>query len=61
MRRRGPVAEFVHAWIKSKLGQRQFHVRGWNKVRAETQWACFTYNLQKWIRLSRAPATAPAG
>ena len=55
-RRRGPVSEFVHAWIKSKLGLRQYHVRGLNKVRTETLWACFTYNLQQWIRLSRAPA-----
>ena len=27
-RRRGRIAEFCHAWIKSKLGLRQFHVRG---------------------------------
>jgi transposase len=60
-RRRGPVAEFVHAWIKSKLGLRQFHVRGWSKVRTEMLWACFTYNLQQWIRLSRAPAVPLAG
>jgi transposase len=60
-RRRGPIAEFVHAWIKSKLGLRQFHVRGWSKVRTELLWACFTYNLQQWIRLSRTPALALAG
>ncbi len=59
-RRRGPVAEFVHAWIKSKLGLRQFHVRGLNKVRIEMFWACFTYNVQQWIRLGRARAPAPA-
>ena len=60
-RRRGPVAEFVHAWIKSKLGLRQFHVRGLHKVRAEMLWACFTYNLQQWIRLARDPDPATAG
>jgi hypothetical protein len=27
-RHRGRVVEFCHAWIKSKLGLRQFHVRG---------------------------------
>jgi len=59
-RRRGPVAEFVHAWIKTKLGLRQFHVRGLRKVRAEMLWTCFTYNLQQWIRLGRAPAPASA-
>ena len=57
-RRRGPIAEFVHAWIKSKLGLRQFHVRGLSKVRAEMLWVCFTFNVQQWIRLGRAPAMA---
>jgi hypothetical protein len=56
-RRRGRVAEFCNAWIKSKLGLRQFHVRGLAKVRTEMLWACLTYNLQQWIRLKRrAPA-----
>ena len=59
-RRRAPVAEFVHAWIKSKLGLRQFHVRGLSKVRVEMLWVCFTFNLQQWIRLCRAPAMALA-
>jgi hypothetical protein len=59
-RRRGPIAEFVHAWIKSKLGLRQFHVRGLSKVRAEMLWVCFTFNVQQWIRLGRAPAMALA-
>src|ERR1700732_5104779 len=30
-RRRGRIVEFCHAWIKSKLGLRQFHVRGSKK------------------------------
>jgi transposase len=50
-RRRSQVAEFCHAWIKSKLGLRQFHVRGLVKVQMEMLWACLTYNLQHWIRL----------
>jgi transposase len=58
-RRRGPVVEFCHAWIKSKLGLRQFHVRGLVKVQMEMLWACLTYNLQQWIRL-RKPITAIA-
>jgi transposase len=58
-RRRGRVVEFCHAWIKSKLGLRQFHVRGLAKVGTELLWACLTYNLQHWIRLRKlAPATA---
>jgi transposase len=52
-RRRGRVVEFCHAWIKSKLGLRQFHVRGLVKVQMEMLWACLTYNLQHWIRLRR--------
>jgi hypothetical protein len=58
-RRRGRVVEFGHAWIKSKLGLRQFHVRGLVKVQMETLWACLTYNLQQWIRL-RKPLPTPA-
>ena len=58
-RRRGRVVEFCHAWIKSKLGLRQFHVRGLRKVQMEMLWACLTYNLQHWIRLNRLrPAPA---
>jgi|SRR5438477_911410 len=58
-RRRGRVVEFCHAWIKSKLGLRQFHVRGLGKVQMEMLWACLTYNLQHWIRLKKL-ATAVA-
>jgi transposase len=58
-RRRGRVVEFCHAWIKSKLGLRQFHVRGLAKVQSEMLWACLTYNLQQWIRLAKLRA-APA-
>jgi hypothetical protein len=44
-RRRGRIVEFCHAWIKSKLGLRQFRVRGLKKVQMEMLWACLTYNL----------------
>jgi len=27
-KQRGPIAEFPHAWIKEKIGLRQFHLRG---------------------------------
>jgi hypothetical protein len=58
-RRRGRVAEFCNAWIKSKLGLRQFHVRGLVKVQTEILWACLTYNLQQWIRIRKtSPAAA---
>ena len=52
-RKRGAVAEFRNLWIKTKLGLRQFHVRGLEKVGCETLWACLTHNLQHWIRLRR--------
>jgi hypothetical protein len=57
-RRRSQVAQFAHAWIKSKLGLRQFHVRGLVKVQMEMLWACFTYNLQHWIRLNKSRTAA---
>lgn len=50
-RQRGAVAEFPNAWIKTKIGLRQFRLRGLAKVIMETQWACLTYNIQQWIRL----------
>jgi transposase len=57
-RRRSRVAEFCHAWIKSKLGLRQFHIRGLIKAQTEMLWVCLTYNLQNWIRLNRLAATS---
>ena len=57
-RRRGRIVEFCHAWIKSKLGLRQFHVRGLAKAQTEMLWACLPYNLQHWIRLSKPRATS---
>jgi transposase len=60
-RRRGRVVEFCHAWLKSKLGLRQFHVRGLVKVQMEMLWAGLTYNLQQWIRLRRSIAVPITG
>jgi transposase len=57
-RRRGRVLEFCHAWIKSKLGLRQFHVRGLVKVQMEMLWGWLTYNLQHWIRLRKLEAAS---
>ena len=55
-RRRSQIAEFPNAWIKTKLGLRQFHVRGLVKVKAELLWAGLTFNLQKWIRFLQQKA-----
>lgn len=51
-RTRARIAEFPHAWIKEKLGLRQFRLRGRQKVRVEAVWACLTYNIQQWLRLA---------
>ncbi len=54
-KQRGAVAEFPNAWIKKKIGLRQFRLRGLIKVGTEILWACLTYNIQQWIRLRWRP------
>jgi len=49
-RQRGAVAEFPNAWIKEKLGLRQFRLRGLVKVGLEVLWAALTYNLMHFGR-----------
>lgn len=60
-RQRGRVAEFPNAWIKAKIGLRQFHLRGLDKVGMEVLWVCLTYNIQQWIRLCWRPFQSAAG
>jgi transposase len=57
-RQRGGVAEFPNAWIKDKIGLRQFRLRGLIKVGMEVLWACLTYNIKQWIRLCWRPQWA---
>lgn len=52
---RAGVAEFPNAWIKEKMGLRQFRLRGRIKVGMEILWACLTYNICQWIRLCWRP------
>jgi transposase len=52
-RQRARVAEFPHAWIKSKFGLRQFRCRSLAKVGCEAMLAALTYNLQRYLRLQR--------
>jgi transposase len=59
-RLRAPVAEFSNLWLKTKLGLRQFGVRGLRKVRCEVLWACLTYNMQQWFRLRWKVRLMPA-
>ena len=54
-RQRAGIAEFPNAWIKEKIGLRQFRCRGLSKVGMEALWACLTYNIQLWIRLKWRP------
>lgn len=60
-RQRAQVAEFPHLWLKTKLGLRQFRVRGLSKVRIEALWAALTYNIQQWIRLCWRSKIATGG
>ena len=57
-RLRGAIAEFPNAWIKAKIGLRQFRVRGLIKAGLEALWACLTYNVQLWVRCSWTPCFA---
>ncbi len=50
-KQRGEMAEFPNAWIKDKIGLRQFRLRGLIKVGMEMLWACLAYNIKQWIRL----------
>lgn len=59
-RLRAPMAEFSNLWLKTKLGLRQFGVRGLRKVRCEVLWACLTYNIQQWFRLRWKARLMPA-
>lgn len=59
-RQRAPVAEFPNAWLKAKLGLRQFRLRGLAKVTLEALWACLTYNIQQWVRLCWRPGLSGA-
>lgn len=57
-RTRAEIAETPNAWIKAKFGLRQFQLRGLRKVGIEAVWACLTYNVRQWIRLSWRPKLA---
>ena len=59
-RQRGGIAEFPNAWIKAKIGLRQFCLRGLAKVSTEALWACLTYNIQQWLRYRREKAVCCA-
>jgi len=51
---RAPIAEFPHAWLKTKFNWVRFRCRGLAKVTAEALWAGLAYNLQNYFRLMPA-------
>lgn len=51
-KQRGAIAEFSNAWLKSKIGLRQFCVQGIRKAQLELKWACMALNIQQWARLA---------
>lgn len=53
-RTRAPIAEFPHAWIKTKFNFVRLRCRGLVKATAEALWVCLAYNLQNYFRLTRA-------
>jgi hypothetical protein len=55
-RKRSQLSEFPNAWIKTKIGLRQFYLRGLNKVNMEAKWAALTFNIQRWLKLRTAAA-----
>lgn len=57
-KQRGAVSEFPNAWIKDKIGLRQFRLTGLVKAEIEALWACLTYNIKQWIRLCWMPGLA---
>lgn len=51
---RAPIAEFPHAWLKTKFNWIRFRCRGLAKVTAEALWVSLAYNLQNYFRLIKA-------
>jgi transposase len=59
-RKRSEVAEFPNLWLKTKIGLKQFYLRGLAKVATEAKWAALAYNIHQWLRLRPPPAELEA-
>ncbi len=57
-KKRGEIAEFPHACIKSRMGLRKFSVRGMQKAETELRWVCLVYNLQVLVAERRSKQAA---
>ncbi len=55
-RLRSPIAEFPHAWLKTKLHFVRFRCRGAAKATTEALWACLAHNLQRYFALRQTAA-----
>ena len=53
---RSRVAEFPHAWLKTKLNFVRFRCRGVTKAATEALWACLAHNLQRYFALRQTVA-----
>lgn len=57
-KRRKEVAEFPHLWTKAVLGLRRFTLRGPTKAKMEATWIAISYNISRWMCVSRTSAGA---
>jgi transposase len=55
-KQRAPIAEFPHAWIKTKLNWTRVRSRGLKRVAVEAIWPALTYNLQRYFAITRVQA-----
>jgi len=59
--KRKQVIELVNAWLKAKLGLRQFRLQGLIKNGMELLWACLAFNIRIWLRVRGTLSPAPPG
>jgi len=59
-RKRSEVAEFPNLWLKTKIGLKQFYLRGLAKVTDEAKWAALAHNIHHLLRLRPPPAELQA-
>jgi hypothetical protein len=52
-KQRSRIAEFPHAWLKTKLNFVRFRSRGVAKATTEALWACLAHNLQRYFALRK--------
>lgn len=55
-KRRGAIAEFTNAWVKTKCGLQQFCLRGLQKVEVEVTLVALAHNIMQWARLCWRPS-----